>query len=126
MSSNGVQIYFPYSSNFIGSTAIIATTNYPLVEADTVTAYLPPTVARKVPWPFKADDDYAFSHPVYVLNFANNAERTMDQTPPPPVATCQDMTYNTIGDVIDDKYVVSVSIPKIKLTRNYRSWVWGR
>lgn len=49
----------------------------------------------------------------------------LDSTPPPPQIRCYQLNYNTFSDAVDDRYVVSNTIPKINITQNYRSWVGG-
>lgn len=132
MTSDGVQIYFPYSDNFINSRETVAFTYYPLREQEIVTAY---KIVDDNLISFDADDDYAFNHPVYVLNYTGadcilascpiGIDSFPPPPPPPPRSTCQTMEYNTVGDYINDLYVVSVAMPKIRLTEQYRSWVGG-
>ncbi len=134
MTSESVQIYFPYSDNFTTDTRAPYFTYYPLDSQNVLTGYktfktivMPDGSSQTIPFgTFMANEDSAYNHAIYVLNFGDPAYvRVATSTPPPPAATCTNLTYNTLSDSVDDRYVISCSMPKIRLMQNIRSWVGG-
>src|SRR6185436_4899157 len=77
---------------------------------------------------FTVDERYAEDNPVFVINFeeiVTGTDDTQDPPPPPPVYGCNWLTYNTFSDVLDDRYVISAHMPKIKIIKQFRSWIGG-
>ncbi|MDQ6755577.1 MAG: hypothetical protein M3004_01455 [Bacteroidota bacterium] len=130
--ADGTQIYWPYSDFFVGQEVTDpATTYYPMADLETVEAFLPDPGNPSTDIVFPANETYSQSDPIFVLNFNLSpddyfrVDSVPPPPPPPPVATCQWLNYNTIADVINDQYVVSVTIPKVRLLKNFRTWVGG-
>lgn len=145
LTEEGTQIYFPYSENFPNVTETPAIAHDPGYDIDEAIAHI--YSGNQPPRPILVNEDYAELHPLYVINLgplADNGEMILlgeafadylppipnppppSNTPPPsPRTTCYSLTYNTRNDAVDDKYVVSNVIPKIKLTKNFRSFLGG-
>ena len=124
---NGTQIYFPYSENFDRSTETPSFAYDP--GDDRLNIPVSKTLSNGRTTSVSADEAYVQLHPVYVINQGpDEAFRCgmIDSVPPPPPSiTCRKLDYNTISDAVDDRYVVSSTMPKINLTKNYRSWFGG-
>lgn len=128
--NDGAQIYFPYSEDLndiaAGKTSVYVT-YHPLEEVEQNEAFLGNSIEDKTnATTMIVDENYAMNNPVFVVNF-NEAEAKQQQVqdPPPPTYLCNFLTYNTFADVLDDRYVISVTMPKIKLLDNFRSWIGG-
>lgn len=144
LTDEGTQIYFPYSENFPNSTETPAIASDPGYDVDEATAYI--YSGNNPPRPLLVNEDYAELHPLYVINLGPLGENgeiillgdpLMDlppipipgdptTTPPPPILQgCFTLNYNTHNDAVDDRYIVSNTIPKIMLTQDFRSFLGG-
>ncbi|MBC7720446.1 MAG: hypothetical protein H7068_00385 [Pedobacter sp.] len=143
MLANGTQIYFPYSENFINSTEEPSLTYDRGYDIEDVIAYQFSNT-QDTPFEVWTNEHYSQQHPVYVINEGPvdylgdpillggpdlppvpNPSPLPTPTPPPPVAQCYTLNYNTLSDFVDDRYVVSNSVPRINILENYRTWLGG-
>jgi hypothetical protein len=129
--NDGSQIYFPYSENFsqvdILSPAI---TYFPLQEVEDVEAYQNDENDDDNVLTFIANELYAKNNPTFVLNIneiGNIKSPLIDNTLSDPSNRLQNrrIENNVLSDTLDDKYVLSVYIPKVKLLKNFRTWLGG-
>jgi hypothetical protein len=120
------QIYFPYSENFSASAiSSVYVTWYPLGEAESNTAYF---VNDKLETNvLQLDENNAMKNPVLVINFdeSSNSPSLVSGNKIEPAFTCRFLNENIFADLLDDKYVITVTMPKIKLLRNFRTWLGG-
>jgi len=133
IASLGGQLYFPYSENFAALNPLqFYTTSNPLSDTATGVIVTFHKVICRVRGDRMCDDVYirqrvigewAETNPTLVVNLADRP-LPADPTPPPPVVTCSDLTANTIP-TLDDRYFISNSIPKIRLTENIRFGFWS-
>lgn len=137
-SSDEAQIYFPYSENFnisASSNTPITSSYYPGFDADvwagTKVAKMGTRTFTNLGYRYTynrinvmCDENYIQSNPTLVINLGNGVIGLDSLNIPPPIA-CADLSSNINGDRIDDNYHVTTVIPKMKLTRNYRTWVGG-
>lgn len=129
--NDGTQIYFPYSENFdqfdIVSPAI---TYYPLQEVEDVEAYQNDENGDDNVLTFIANELYAKNNPTFVLNInevGNIKSPFVDNMLSDPSNSLQNrrIENNVLSDTLDDKYILSVFIPKVKLLKNFRTWLGG-
>jgi hypothetical protein len=129
--NDGTQIYFPYSENFEQFDNVSpAITYYPFKEVEDVEAYQNDGIQSDNVFTFMANESYAKSNPTFVLNIneiGNIKSPFMDTTLTNPVNPIQTnrLQNNILSDSLDDKYVLSVFIPKVKLLKNFRTWLGG-
>lgn len=125
--NDGAQIYFPYSERFdAGKMDGVAVTYHPLDEVESNEAFRVSGEKETIVENFVVDETYVSTNPTLVINFnEEEAENNSAYDPPPPNYRCNFLMYNTYSDVIDDRYVISVTMPRIKLLRNFRSFIGG-
>lgn len=125
--NDGAQIYFPYSERFDPGTADAVTVTYhPLEEVDANEGFRVLGEKETIMETIVVDEQHAETNPTLVINFnEEEGENNSVNDPPPPVYSCSFLQYNTYSDVLDDRYVISVTMPKIKLLRNFRSFIGG-
>jgi hypothetical protein len=129
--NDGTQIYFPYSENFAEKEVLHpALTYFPLQEVEDVEAYQSDDKSEDSFITFTANEQYAKYNPTFVLNlneigiFKGALQDTTLIRPINP-SQCNRLNYNVKADLFDDHYVVSVFIPKVKLLKNFRTWLGG-
>jgi hypothetical protein len=129
--NDGSQIYFPYSENFAEKEVMHpAITYFPLQEVEDVEAYQSVDKSEDSFITFTANEQYAKYNPTFVLNlneigiFKGALQDTTLIRPINP-SQCNRLNYNMRADLFDDHYVVSVFIPKVKLLKNFRTWLGG-
>lgn len=129
--SDGTQIYFPYSENFDQIEIISpAITYYPLQEVEDVEAYQNDENEDGNVLTFIANELYAKNNPTFVLNIneiGNMKSPFVDNMLSDPFNRLQNrrIVNNVLSDTLDDKYVISAYIPKVKLLKNFRTWLGG-
>jgi hypothetical protein len=126
--NDGAQIYFPYSENFYNSDVTgVFVTYHPLEEVESNESFKLLSDNVSDVQTFTVDENYAETHPVLVINFNEEENPIVEspQDPPPPPYICNFLDYNTFADVLDDRYVISASMPKVKLLKNFRTFIGG-
>lgn len=129
--NDGAQIYFPYSENFNEQDILSpAITYYPLQEIENVEAYQNDENDDDNVLTFIANELYAKNNPTFVLNIneiGNIKSPFVDNMLSDPSNSLQNrrIENNVLSDTLDDKYVLSVYIPKVKLLKNFRTWLGG-
>ncbi|MEO7984554.1 MAG: hypothetical protein ABI688_10775, partial [Bacteroidota bacterium] len=125
--NDAAQIYFPYSELFAAvDIAGFDVTYHPLKEVEENEAFKSLGGKQNSLETIIVNEDHAQKYPVLVINFDeedNQSQLILD--PPPPAYLCNFLTYNTFSDVLDDRYVITATIPKIKILKNFRSFIGG-
>ena len=129
--NDGTQIYFPYSENFEKFDNLSpAITYYPLKEIEDVEAYQNDGSQSDNVFTFMANESYAKNNPTFVLNIneiGNLKSPFVDNMLSDPFNRLQNrrIENNVLSDTLDNKYVISAYIPKVKLLKNFRTWLGG-
>lgn len=125
--NDAAQIYFPYSEDFadVDYNTVNPTVAYhPLEEPESVNAFKVINEEGIID-SIMVDEAYIQKNVTFGINFNESGERVLPLDPPPPIYTCNFLTYNTYSDVLDDRYVITATMPKIKLIANFRTWIGG-
>lgn len=133
--NDGAQIYFPYSGDFEeANVSDVAVTYHPLEEVEENEAFRVVGEKAGEVETIKVDEAFVQDHPTLVINFdEDELAGKLDggqgpqnpQDPVPPPIECNLLVHNTFSDVLDDRYVITVMMPKIKLLRNFHSFIGG-
>jgi hypothetical protein len=129
--NDGTQIYFPYSENFAEKEVLHpALTYFPLQDVEDIEAYQSDDVNEDNFITFTANEQYAMHNPTFVLNLHEIGTikgALQDTTLRQPInpTQCKRLNYNVQSDLIGTDYVISVFIPKVKLLKNFRTWLGG-